>query len=51
MAMVNVVYWLPAGGLLAHADWLGLKVGGHWRCFCIHRVKRSCSAVSMMAIP
>jgi len=39
MVMVNVVYWLPTGGLMAHqADWLGPKFVGHWRCFCIHRV-------------
>jgi len=40
MAMVNVVYWLPRGGLMAQADWLGPNVGGHWRCFGIHRVNR-----------
>jgi len=38
--MVAVVYWLHTGGLLAQADWLGPKVGSHWRCFCIHRVNR-----------
>ena len=26
MAMVAVVYWLPTGGLLAQADWLGPKL-------------------------
>jgi len=26
------------GGPAAQADWLGPKVGGHWRRFCIHRV-------------
>jgi len=25
MAMVNVVYWQPTGGLLAQVDWIGLK--------------------------
>jgi len=25
--------------LVAQVDWLGPKVGGHWRCSCIHRVK------------
>ena len=51
MAMVAVVYWLPTGELMAQADWLGPKVGGHWRCFCSHRVKRmnSCSALCMTA--
>jgi len=38
MATVNAVYWLPTGRLVAQADRLGPKVGGHWRCFCIHRV-------------
>jgi len=53
MALVNVVYWQPTGGLLAQADWLGPKVDGHWRCFCIHRVNlmNSGSAVSMMTAP
>jgi len=29
------------------------KVGGHWRCFCIHRVNRvnSGNALSMMTAP
>ena len=36
--MVAVVYWLPTGRLLAQADWLGQKVGGHWCCFCSHHV-------------
>jgi len=31
MATVNVVCWLSA-----QADWLGPKVGGHWRC--VYRV-------------
>jgi len=26
---------------LAQVDWLGLKVGGHWRCFCSHSVNSS----------
>jgi len=25
--MVNVVYWLPNGGLITQDDWLGPKVG------------------------
>jgi len=25
MAMVNVVYWLPTGRLMAQANWLGPK--------------------------
>jgi len=40
MAMLAVVYWLPTGGLMAQADWIGPKVGGYWRRFCIHRVNR-----------
>jgi len=53
MAMVTVVYWLPTGGLVAQADWLGSKVGGHWRCFCSHHVNRvnSRSALSKMTAP
>jgi len=27
--MVDVAYWLPTGRLMAQADWLGPKVGGH----------------------
>ena len=51
--MVNVVYWLPTGGLLAQADLLGPEVGGHWRCFCSHRVNRVNyrSALSMITAP
>jgi len=35
------------------ADWLDLKVGGHWRCFCIHRVNlvKSRSALSTITVP
>ena len=29
MAMMDVAYMLPTGGLTAQADWLGPKVGGH----------------------
>jgi len=29
MTMMNVVYWLPTGELMAQADWLGSKVDGH----------------------
>jgi len=40
MAMVaDATYGLPIW-LMAKADWLGPKVGGHWRCFCSHRVNR-----------
>jgi len=48
--MVAVVYWLPIGGFLAQADWLRLKVGGHWHCFCSHCVNwvNSRSALRMM---
>jgi len=38
--MVDVVYWLPTGGLLAQANWPGPKVGGHWRCFFIYCMNR-----------
>jgi len=31
MAMVNVVYWLPTGGVVVQVTWL---------CFCIHGVNR-----------
>jgi len=53
MAMVAVVYWLPTGGLVAQADWLGPKVYGYWRCFSSHRVNRvnSRSALSTMTAP
>jgi len=27
--MVDMVYWLPTGGPVAQAHWLGPKVGGH----------------------
>jgi len=27
--MVDLVYWLPIGRLVAQAGWLGPKVGGH----------------------
>ena len=43
MAMVNVVYWLPLGGLLAQVNWFGSKVSSHWCCFCSHRVNSQCS--------
>jgi len=36
--MLAVVYWLPLGGILARADWLGPKVGSNWHCFCSYRV-------------
>jgi len=29
MAMLDVAYLLPTGGLTAQADWLGPKVDGH----------------------
>jgi len=29
MAMMDVAYLLPTGGLMAQADWLGPKVEGH----------------------
>jgi len=38
MAMVDVVNWLPTGGLVAQVGWLGSKVGGHLAPCCIHRV-------------
>jgi len=39
--MVDTVYWLPTGGPVAQAGWLGpLKVGGHLAPCCIHRVNR-----------
>ena len=28
LAMVDMVYWLPIGGPVAQASWLGPKVGG-----------------------
>jgi len=36
MAMVSVVNWQPTGGLMAQADRLGTKVGGHLALCCIH---------------
>jgi len=27
--MLDTVYWLPIGGSVAQAGWLGEKVGGH----------------------
>jgi len=53
MAMVAVVYWLPTGGLMAQADWLGAKVSSHLRCFCSHHMNRvnSRSALSTMTTP
>ena len=39
--MVYTVYWLPIGGSVAQASWLGPKVGGHLAPFLyIHRVIR-----------
>jgi len=29
MAMVDMVYWLPKGGPVAQAGWLGPKVSSH----------------------
>jgi len=29
MAMMDVAYFLPTGGLMAQVDWLGPKVDGH----------------------
>jgi len=51
--MLAVVYWLPTGGLLAQVNWLGPEVGGHWRCFCSHRVNRvnSGSVIITMTVP
>jgi len=39
MAMVSVVNWQPAGGLMVQADRLGPKVG-HLAPCCIHRVNQ-----------
>ena len=36
MAMVSVVNWQPANGLMAQTDRLGPKVGGHLALCCIH---------------
>jgi len=38
MAMVSVVNWQHTGGLMAQADRLGPKVGGHLAPCCIHHV-------------
>ena len=35
MAMVNVVYWLSTGWLMAQADWLGPEIGDHL-ALCLH---------------
>ena len=53
MVMVNVVLMLPTGGLMAQADWLGPKVGGHGRIFCSYCVNQvnSRSALSAMTAP
>jgi len=37
MAMVSVVNWQPTSGLMAQADRLGPKVGGHLAPCCTHR--------------
>jgi len=51
MAMVAVVYWLPAGRIMAQVDLFGPKVGGHWRCFYSLRMNRvnSRSVLSTMS--
>ena len=41
---VDTDYWLPIGGPVAQAGWLGSMVGCHHR---IHRVKLSCAAASI----
>jgi len=33
MATVDTVYWLPIGGPVAQASWLGSKVSGHVASF------------------
>jgi len=40
MAMVSVVNWQPAGGLMVQADWLGPKVAGNLAPCCIHHVNQ-----------
>jgi len=35
---------------IAQADWLGPKVGGHWRCFCSHRVNRVNSSNALLSV-
>ena len=40
MAVVDVVSYLPAGGLMAQVGRLGPKVGSHLALFCIYRVNR-----------
>ena len=49
MAMVSVVNWQPTSGLMAQADQIGPKVGGHLVLCCIHRTNRvnSRNALSM----
>jgi len=50
--MVDTVNLLAAyiGGPAAHADWLGPKVGGTWRRFCIHRVNSHNGSALMTAL-
>jgi len=40
MAMMDVVFWLPTGGLMAQVGRLGPKIGSHLALFCIHRMNR-----------
>jgi len=40
MEMLDVVSWLPTGGLMAQVGQLGPKVGSHLALLCIHSVNR-----------
>jgi len=40
MAMVSVVNWQPAGGLMVQVHRLGPKVNGHLAPRCTHRVNQ-----------
>jgi len=51
--MVSVVLLAAYRQVLAQADWLEPKIGGHLAQCCIHHMNRvnSCNASSMMTAP